>query len=252
MDRFSEKQEQLKRRRIEAVQLYYVIWSKLITEWKTPDPEDRVWLTYSANYLFRTNQVRWAINPLTLNWRVKDAPRICIAQDLSPLSFVLLTHEHKDHLDLDVLFTLRDLPIKRVVPEFLLSKIQKAGLCRENIIVPSALTRTELNGLHWETTSDGRIKGVPVMGYLIECNGKRWLFPGDTRTYNVSQLPVFDSVDIAFAHLWLGRASALLDEPPLLHSFCRFFLGLDPHQLKECFAVNPRATASCSDAFSFC
>lgn len=239
MDRFAEKQEQLNQRRIEAVQLYPAIWSKLIAEWKTPDPEDRVWLTYSANYLFRTNNVRWAIDPLTLHWRINDAPRVDIAQDLSPLSFVLLTHEHKDHLDLDAIFTLRDLPIKWVVPEFLLSNIEQVGLRRENIIVPSALTRIELdgiqilpfNGLHWETTRDGHPKGVPAMGYLMECNGKRWLLPGDTRTYNSAQLPAFGPVDIAFAHLWLGRGSALLDEPPLLDSFCRFFLDLDPRQL---------------------
>ena len=69
------------------------------------------------------------------------------------------------------------------------------------------------------------------MGYQIECNGKRWLFPGDTRTYNASQLPAFDSVDVAFAHIWLGRGSALLDEPPLLDAFCRFFLDLNPRRV---------------------
>lgn len=161
------------------------------------------------------------------------------ARDLSALSFVLLTHEHKDHLDLDLLSTLKDLPIKWVVPEFLLSQIETAGLRRENIIVPSALTRIELdgihilpfNGLHWETSSDGCLKGVPAMGYFIECNGKRWLFPGDTRTYNASQLPVFNSVDAAFAHLWLGRGSALMDEPPLLDAFRRFFLDLNPRRI---------------------
>ena len=69
------------------------------------------------------------------------------------------------------------------------------------------------------------------MGYLIECCGRRWLVPGDTRTYDASQLPVFDEVDVLFAHVWLGRRSALLDEPPLLDDFCRFCLDLKPHQL---------------------
>ncbi|HNQ93420.1 MAG: MBL fold metallo-hydrolase [Anaerolineales bacterium] len=239
MDRLSEKQKQLDRRRIEAVKLYPALWSKLIAQWKTPDPEDRVWLTYSANYLFRTNNIHWAIDPLTLHWRIKDAPAVHVAQDLSLLSFVLLTHEHQDHLDLDALSALRDLPIKWVVPEFILSKIESTGLRRENIIVPTALTRIEFdrihilpfNGLHWETSPEGDLKGVPAMGYLIECDGKRWLFPGDTRAYDASQLPAFGSVDTVFAHLWLGRSSALLDEPPLLDSFCRFFLDLHPRRL---------------------
>ena len=240
MDRFSEKQEQINKHRLEAIQLYPALWSNLIAEWSTPDPQDRVWLTYSANYLFRTNNVRWAIDPLTLHWRIEAAPNVDVAHDLSPLSLVLLTHGHKDHLDLDVLFALRDLPITWVVPEFLLARVtQQAGLRRENIVVPSALTPIELevirilpfDGLHWETLSDGNFKGVPAMGYLIECNGKRWLFPGDTRTYTASQLPAFDPVDVAFAHLWLGRGSALMNEPPLLDAFCRFFLDLNPRRV---------------------
>ena len=240
MDRFSEKQEQINKHRLEAIQLYPALWSNLIAEWSTPDSQDRVWLTYSANYLFRTNNVRWAIDPLTLHWRIEAAPNVDVAHDLSPLSLVLLTHGHKDHLDLDVLFALRDLPITWVVPEFLLARVtQQAGLRRENIVVPSALTPIELevirilpfDGLHWETLSDGNFKGVPAMGYLIECNGKRWLFPGDTRTYTASQLPAFDPVDVAFAHLWLGRGSALMNEPPLLDAFCRFFLDLKPSRL---------------------
>jgi len=135
---------------------------------------------------------------------------------------------------------LRDLPITWIVPEFILSKVMKqAGLPREKIIIPSPLAPIELNGihilpfdgLHWETTSDGTFRGVPAMGYLIEFNGRRWLFPGDTRNYDASKLPSLEPVDILFAHLWLGRGSALMEEPPLLDAFCRFFLDLNPRRL---------------------
>jgi hypothetical protein len=212
----------------------------MIAEWNTPDPADRVWLTYSANYLFCTNNVRWAIDPLTFNWRIKDAQKVDVTQDLSGLSFVLLTHGHQDHLDIDLLSALRDQPIIWVVPEFILSKvINQAGLPRENIIVPTSLEPVELNGLHilpfddlhWETTPDGTLKGVPAMGYLIEFNGKRWLFPGDTRTYTASRLPLLGPVDGLFAHLWLGRGNAVMDEPPLLDVFCRFCLDLKPSRI---------------------
>jgi hypothetical protein len=240
MDRFSEKQEKIDQLRSEVVAHFPALWSKMIMEWNRPGTDDRVWLMYSANYLFRTNNIRWAIDPLSLNWRIKDAPKVDVARDLKHLSFVLLTHSHSDHLDLDLLAALRHMPITWVVPESILSQvIEQAGLLRGNIIVASDLDPIELNGvrilpfdgLHWETASDGNFKGVPAMGYLIECNGKRWLLPGDTRTYNASQLPVFDFVDVAFAHLWLGRGSALLDEPPLLEDFCRFFLDLNPRCL---------------------
>jgi hypothetical protein len=240
MDRFSEKQETIAQRCAEATSRYPALWSKMIAEWNEPDPVDRVWLMYSANYLFRTNNIRWAIDPLSLNWRIKDAPKVDVAGDLKDLSFVLLTHGHNDHLDLDLLAALRHMPITWVVPEFILSQvIEQAGLLRENIIVPSALVPIELNGvhilpfdgLHWETQPDGNLKGVSAMGYLIECNGKRWLFPGDTRTYDASQLPAFGPVDVHFAHVWLGRGCALMDKPPLLDDFCRFFLSMKPHRL---------------------
>jgi hypothetical protein len=240
MHPFAEKQTHINQLRAEASVRYPVLWSKMIVEWNQPDPQDRVWLMYSANYLFRTHHVRWAIDPLTLNGRIKDSPKVDVARDLKGISFVLLTHGHKDHLDLDLLCAMRHLPITWVVPEFILSKVvRQAGLPRENIVIPSPLNPIELNGvqilpfngLHREATSDGNLRGVPAMGYLIECNGRRWLFPGDTRSYDASQLPTFGPVDALFAHLWLGRGSALRDEPPLLEAFCRFFLGLAPHRL---------------------
>jgi|WetSurMetagenome_2_1015567.scaffolds.fasta_scaffold89594_2 phosphoribosyl 1,2-cyclic phosphodiesterase len=240
MDRFSEKQKKIDQRRINASALYPALWSHMIEEWRQPDPQDRVWLTYSANYLFRSNDVRWAIDPLTLDGRFEQAPRVNAERDLRGLSFVLLTHDHKDHLDLGLLYALRNLPLPWVVPEPLLSKVMlQAGLPRENIIVPSPLSPIvfkgfrilPFDGLHWETTPQGDIKGVPATGYLIESNGKRWLFPGDTRTYDTSRLPAMGPVDVIFSHLWLGRGAALQEEPPLLDAFCHFFLNLNPRKL---------------------
>ena len=240
MDRFAEKQAQIEQHRAEVCDSYPGLWSTMIAEWNSPGPEDRAWLMYSANYLFRTNHVRWAIDPLTLNWILKTAPRVNSARDLSGLSLVLLTHGHRDHLDLELLSELRHLPITWVVPEFLRSKVlEQSGLPEEKILVPSPLAPMELNGvrilpfdgLHWENGPDGKCRGVPAMGYLIECKGKRWLFPGDTRSYDSSQLPRFGNVDAVFAHLWLGRGSALAEQPRLLESFCQFYLDLEARQV---------------------
>jgi L-ascorbate metabolism protein UlaG (beta-lactamase superfamily) len=240
MDRFSENQARINQLKAEASANYPRLWTKTITEWNSSGADDRVWLTYSANYLFRTNNIHWAIDPVTLTWRIKDTPNVNGERDLGNLSFVLLTHRHADHLDLDLLSELRHLPITWVVPEFLLPLVTKdAGLLRQNIVSPAHLEPIELNGihilpfdgLHWETTADGGLKGVPAMGYLIEFNNRRWLFPGDTRTYDISQIPSLDSADILFAHLWLGRGSALCNEPPLLDAFCRFFLNVKPRRI---------------------
>lgn len=238
MVRFSEKQVQICQHRDALIARYPALWQNMITEWKSPGP-DRAWLTYSANYLFRTGGVRWALDPLTLNWRLKDsAPKVDVS-DLGDASFILLTHRHKDHLDLDLLFALRHFPICWVVPEPILAQVTEAGIPRENILVPRLLQPIEINsiritpfdGLHFEILADGTQKGVPAIGYLIEWADKRWLFPGDTRTYDVSQLPDFGPLDGVFAHLWLGRGSALLESPPLLDPFCRFFADLQPRRI---------------------
>lgn len=240
MDRFSEAQEKLLQRRVHAFAHYPALWNKVIAEWNSPNPQDGVWLTYSANYLFRTNHVRWAIDPLTLYWRLELSSPLDFVSDLSNLSFVLLTHAHHDHLDLDLLSALRQYPIRWVIPEFMLSDvIAKTGLPRDNITVPTPLCPFDIcgiqilpfNGFHWENTGKGSLKGVPALGYLVEAHGRRWLFPGDTRNYNVSQLPVFPGIDVVFAHLWLGRGAALADPPPLLDSFCRFFLDTGARQV---------------------
>lgn len=240
MDRFAEKESQIRQCRNEAIAHYPALWSQMILEWSSPGPQDRVWLMYSANYLFRTNNIHWAIDPLTLIRRIREAPKVNVTHDLSRLSFVLLTHRHNDHLDIDLLSALRHLPIKWVVPEFMLNSLMKeAGLPPENIIVPVPLQPIELpgirilpfNGLHCESAPDQARKKVPALAYLIECKDKRWLFPGDTRTYDASRLPMFGPVDHLFAHVWLGRGRALMEEPPLTDAFCRFCLDLKPRRI---------------------
>ena len=53
-----------------------------------------------------------------------------------------------------------------------------------------SLTLTPFTGLY---LTDGQ--GVPSTGYLAEFNGKRWLIPGDTRVYDLAQLPCFGRLD---------------------------------------------------------
>jgi hypothetical protein len=242
MERSTEKQAQIDRRRDETAARFPAIWDKLISEWNSPGPEDRAWLMYSANYLFHTHGVRWAIDPLALRSRVPQAPAMDVVSDLKDLDFVLLTHRHKDHLDFDLLRALRHLSIQWVVPEAILPRVhEEAGLPAKQILVPKPLQPIELhglritpfNGLHWEEAPyypDGR-RGVPAMGYLVEQDGKRWLFPGDTRTYDPAGLPDFGPVDVLFAHLWLGKGAALQPNPQLLEPFCRFYLALQSRRL---------------------
>lgn len=213
---------------------YPAVWSRLIGEWRTAD-RDSVWLTYSANYLLFTAGVRWAIDPFSLLNRTGGGGRLDFARDLAGLDVVVLTHGHSDHLDFRLLSEIRALPLAWVIPDFLQARVvQRTGLPPESILTPQAgqpvsfggLRLTPFNSLHIHPEG-----GLPEMGFLAEFNGRRWLFPGDIRTYDPRQLPAFGRLNGVFAHLWLGKSAALMDPPPRLEEFCRFHASLQPGQI---------------------
>ncbi len=79
MDKVAEKKSKIKLQQDELIAQYPALWDNIITEWRSPGP-DRAWLMYSVNYLFRTGDVCWALDPLTLNWRLRNsAPRVDIS-----------------------------------------------------------------------------------------------------------------------------------------------------------------------------
>jgi hypothetical protein len=228
-------QSRLEQRQAEIIESYPALWSQMMAAWREDSPTDRLWLMYSANYLVRSAGVRWAIDPILLASRLPSAPPVPV-DDLQRLSFVLLTHSHTDHLDLNLIRALSHLTICWVVPQPLLEQVTSLGnLPREQLVVPefgqvihlSGIDILPFEGIHWQPGN----RGVPTTAYLVTFNGKRWLFPGDTRTYDASLLPDFGPLDGLFAHVWLGRGCALLDEPPYFDSFCRFYMDLQPGRI---------------------
>jgi phosphoribosyl 1,2-cyclic phosphodiesterase len=217
----------------------------MIAEWRQPGV-DKAWLIYSANYIFRTGIIRWAIDPFRLCKRLPDAPFINYVEDLRELTLVLLTHAHADHLDLELISGLHNCEITWVIPEFMLSILfKRINLPRNRIIisVPGQLINFKgliifpFEGQHFhqrsqeQITQNERPRGVPAMGYLVEFNGKRWLFPGDTRNLTPEKSFNFGPVDIDFAHLWLGKSSALEQNPPFLQDFYTFHTNLLAHRI---------------------
>lgn len=235
MPTFAEKQAQIDSSRSRAIARYPKLWARLLSEWQSPGVDDRVWLTYSANYLMRTRNIRWALDPLAMHQWLDERSKENLVRELETLSFVLLTHEHDDHLDLGLIRALRELPIRWVVPEAILPQVlAETNLPMSRVLVPKSMIPIQIegitiwpfDGLHWDYSAkeDGGTspRGVPAVGYLVEFSGKRWLFPGDVRMYSTQALPLSQKVDVLFAHVWLGRGSALTEPPPLLEPFCRF------------------------------
>jgi L-ascorbate metabolism protein UlaG (beta-lactamase superfamily) len=131
----AKRQAQIEDRQAAAAAAYPTLWAKMTEEWCQPG-DDRLWLLYAANYLFRTGGVRWALDPLTLRQRLPQAPEVDLTR-LSGLSFVLLTHRHADHLDPGVIRALRQLPIRWVIPDPILPLVlEQTGLPESQVIIP--------------------------------------------------------------------------------------------------------------------
>ncbi len=89
----------------------------------------------------------------------------------------------------------------------------------EQVLIPNPLQPIVIKGIRILPFDDlscgvpppagGTPQGVPATASLVEFNGKRWLFPGDTRNYHTGSLPSFGPVDGLVAHMWLGHGCAL-------------------------------------------
>jgi hypothetical protein len=192
-------------------------------------------LTYSANYLLHTAGLKWAIDPFHLSARLDGLDQPDYAVDLNGISVIVLTHIHADHVDWQLIQSLSKRKIKWVIPDPMLDLIMsEIELPLEDIIVPKnhclirvgPLSLHPFDGLHFRGQN-----GVSETGYLAEFNGKKWLFPGDTRKYDARQIPEMPDLNGMVVHLWLGKGSAARQTPPLLKEFCDFCRDILPENL---------------------
>jgi hypothetical protein len=221
---------------LESVKTSYPgLWHCVTEEWARSSSGNYAWLTYSANYLLACGDFKWAIDPFSMTNRIPGMGSLNYLRDLASLSLVVLTHEHNDHLDLELLSALDQAKIQWVIPEFLIEKVNNLlKIPQNNIILPVPGTQlhldpiqlTPFNSLHFRDTN-----GVPETGYLIEFGNRRWLFPGDVRNYEFAKLPDFGKLDGVFAHLWLGKSCAQDETPQFLEDFCDFFSAFDTEKV---------------------
>jgi len=233
-ERFRKRQAEIDIKKENARATYPSLWRNLILEWQSAKL-DAAWLTYAANYLFFTAGLRWALDPFSFLTRIGGEAQPDFATDLKMLNLVVLSHAHNDHFDPILLKAIASLPLTWVIPDFMLDQVNEiTRLDQQQVIIPKPgqtlrfanLVLTPFEGLHMHASG-----GVPEMGYLAEFSGERWLFPGDTRSFNLSALPHFGKLDGVFAHLWLGKAQACADHPSQLENFCQFFACLGAERI---------------------
>jgi len=225
----------LQQKRQDAANSYPGVWNKVVDDWNQSDAGNSAWLTYAANYLLLTNGVRWAIDPFSMSTRIRHIPQPNFLHDLQKLELVVLTHAHNDHLDLELIRAIAPLPIQWVVPADMVDQLlSKTSLTRNRMIIPVPGVKIEFRGLSllpFDSLHFHRHGGVNETGYLTSFGDRSWLFPGDIRDINAARLPNFGRINGVFAHLWLGKACALLPEPPFLNDFCGFYNSLTPKKV---------------------
>lgn len=242
MNQYDRKkiQHEIDARRAALVPDYARLWHKMTRAWQAPRTDNAVWLMYSANYLFNTQGLKWAVDPVFLRNRVPEAPMMDVRQDLKGLDFILLTHAHADHIDPVLWSQLTDTSCHWIVPEPMVAFFKQQTSLRAacySTAVPgkeisvAGATITPFEAPHYEHMPAGGINHVDETGYLIKTEGGSYLLPGDIRTYDTATLAPFTDVSAVFAHVFLGRSAALVFNPPLLGAFVDFILNCHPQKV---------------------
>ena len=238
-DRNKNQREMLAKRQ-ELVSAYPGRWIRMIREWSRPRTDDAVWLMYSANYLFNTRGLKWAVDPVLLSNRIPEAQVLDVTADLADLDFVLLSHAHCDHADVALWTQMERSRAHWIVPKHmadLFAHETSIGEEAYSVALPgkeiavSGVRIVPFEAPHYEHLESGEMNHVDSMGYLLETAGASYLFPGDIRTYDPSCLAQFADVSAVFAHVFLGRSAAIVCDPPLLEEFVDFYLSCRPKKI---------------------
>ena len=236
----NSNQREITAKREALVSDYPEHWSRMIREWRATRETDAVWLTYSANYLFNTHGLRWAVDPVLLKNRVPEAQALDANRDMEDLEFVLLTHAHIDHVDVALWSQLKGSRCHWIVPEHMTDFFARETSLGDSdftaavpgrAIAVAGVSIMPFEAPHYERRVGGEVNHVDSTGYLVETSSGSYLLPGDIRTYDPACLQPFTDVSAVFAHVFLGRSAAAACDPPLLNAFVDFYLSCRPKKI---------------------
>lgn len=202
-------------------------WRKTFAEMSL-SRQNRIWLAGPTSYLFSLDGQKFAVD-LQIR-REKDLRRIAASlhADTAPISFILITHPHADHMCLPLMKLLRDTPIRWYIPADIPdSMFWEAELRAENVtrvhhgdvIREGDVTIQVFNSCH---VRPGKAP-YPQCGYKIVSPSGSVLMPVDVRNYQFRDYPDFGRVDLCISHVWAGD-DALHPENylPMLKQFAQF------------------------------
>lgn len=170
-------------------------WNPLIFKddsWLKSDEDMIVWLGHST-FFMRLGGIQILTDPVFGNiLSVKRRSQFPVdAHLLADLDYILLSHDHRDHLDEkslkllsgqnpDVTY-LTGVGMKKIVHSFTRSnKIEEAGWYQQYYTGNSPIKITFIPSRHWSTRSLFNINRRLWGGFVIETANKRILFGGDS------------------------------------------------------------------------
>lgn len=201
-------------------------WHKIFTEYRNTNNEDCLWLAGPSSYVFSLCKTRFAVD---LQIRRKcdfEALRPTLSSELSDLSFVLITHQHDDHMCIPLMRELKDTDIKWYIPEGVSEDLISASeIKKENIIKVRSGDVFTVGDITVRAFFTPHVySGIVEIGYELSTPHGKILMPADIRDYGYNGYPDFGEVDLCISHLWAGNNA--LDEVrymPLIEDFANFF-----------------------------
>ena len=209
----------LERAIAEHERCFFENWDRAFSELRSAGADEcKVWLVGPSSYLFSIEGVKFAVDLQVRRGVDLEALADRLCDDLSALSFVLITHQHNDHFCVPLINMAADLPIvwylPREMPEHLRAPLI---LDADKIGLISAGDILELGALRIKAFASPHVRpdstvSLPEVGFHIRSSKGTVLIPGDIRDYDYCGYPDFGSVDLCFSHLWAGDNAIDEDE----------------------------------------
>lgn len=207
-------------------------WDKAFSELREAGKdESKVWLVGPSSYLFSIDGVKFAVDIQVRRAEDLEALSDRLCNDLSALSFVLITHQHDDHFCVPLIKMASELPIVWYLPREMPSRfVEKTGLESEKYRLLSPGDSFCFGGVTFTAFSSPHVRPgadafMPELGYHIRSDKGSILIPCDVRDYDYRDYPDFGDIDLCFSHLWAGD-NAIDEEEylPRLEKFVDFSL----------------------------
>lgn len=182
----------------------------------------------TAAYLLKLGTTKIAIDPALWGLDIDLSSRRRVIEELNDCDAVIVTHEHGDHFDPEVLSKVRSEKTKLLIPNFFgKTAVDNCIYVKENLISTVRGNNYYINDVRIHifnsvhTPNDD--ESIPSSGVMVEYMGGQYVFTGDVRQYAVEKYPKFDNTKALFAHMWLGSTDALnLHDNLNIDKFCAF------------------------------